>query len=194
MALSMTSPSRANPARALRVLGTCLAIPAVHHRQRLGQGTLRRGTGGTMYTIRDLLEAKGSVVHSISAEATVQAAVVEMCRLKVGALVVLEQDRTPTGIISERDLLVRVLLKRRDPITTKVAEVMTRNLVSVEPGCTIHGAMSVMTHVRCRHLPVLAEGKVVGLISIGDLVREVSKDQAHELHMIREYVGGKYPG
>jgi signal-transduction protein with cAMP-binding, CBS, and nucleotidyltransferase domain len=147
-----------------------------------------------MGTIQNILDTKGYAVHCVASDATIESAIIEMCRLKIGALVVLEPDRPPVGILSERDLLVRVLLRRRDPSTTSVGSIMTREIVCINADCTVSRAMTLMTNVRCRHLPVVAGRDLVGLVSIGDLVREVGRDQAAELRTMHEYVEGKYPG
>jgi CBS domain-containing protein len=141
-----------------------------------------------------VLEAKGHNVYSRAASATIADAVIEMCRVKVGALLVMDELGAPVGILSERDLMVRVLLHRRDPASTLVGDVMTRRVICIEGDRTVAAALALMTFARCRHLPVVHEGKVVGLVSIGDLVRLVSSDQEYELRILHEYVAGKYPG
>lgn len=146
-----------------------------------------------MNTIHDILEAKGQTVYATTASATIDEAVREMCRLKVGALLVLDDD-TATGILSERDLLIRVLLAHRDPASTTVGEVMTRRVLYVNEDQTVSDAMATMTYRHCRHLPVVREGKVAGLVSIGDLVRAVSDEREYELRVLHEYVEGRYPG
>jgi CBS domain-containing protein len=146
-----------------------------------------------MNTVRNVLDTKGYEVHATTPAATALAAVDEMCRRHVGALLVLD-GHTPVGVVSERDLMTRVLLKRRDPAVTTVRQIMTTGIVCVEPECTNEEAMKVMTHHRCRHLPVVEGGTVVGIVSIGDLVRWASHDQEVEIRMLHEYVEGRYPG
>jgi CBS domain-containing protein len=146
-----------------------------------------------MNTIRHVLETKGYEVHSTTPTTVVLKAVDEMCRRHVGALLVLD-GRAPVGVVSERDLLTRILLKRRDPAVTLVRDVMTTGIVCVELDSTIEEAMGIMTHHRCRHLPVVEHGTVVGIVSIGDLVRWASQDQQYEIRMLHEYVEGRYPG
>jgi len=146
-----------------------------------------------MNTVRQLLESKGREVFVIKESATIDDAVIEMCRVKVGALVVVDDAARPVGMISERDLLIRVLLAHRDPAHTLVREVMTHKIVCVNEEDTLESAMSLMTHERCRHLPV-ARGGIVGLISIGDLVRAAHGDHEYELRVLHEYIEGRYPG
>ena len=147
-----------------------------------------------MNTMHDVLERKGYEVYATTSGATVDEAVVEMCRARVGALLVRDDAGRPAGIISERDLLIRVLLSHRDPATTLVAQVMTHRLVSVDMDRTIAGAMAVMTRERCRHLPVVVDGEIVGIVSIGDLALTISENQEFELKTLHEYVEGRYPG
>ncbi len=97
-------------------------------------------------------------------------------------------------MFTERDLMTRVILARRDPATTRVADVMSDEVVYVEPTTSPAEAMAVMTERRCRHLPVAAGGELVGLVSIGDLVRWASRNQEFEIRMLTEYICGKYPG
>ena len=146
-----------------------------------------------METLRPIVETKGTTIHSASPGETVLAAVDEMCRHHVGALLVMD-DGAAIGILSERDMLTRVLLQRRDPATTKVADVMTSELVCVELDTSPNEAMRIMTERRCRHLPVVCDGKVIGLISIGDLVRWTSRNQEYEIRLLHEFVEGRYPG
>ena len=146
-----------------------------------------------MTTVGAILKDKGSAVLATSATQTVLAAVDEMCHRRVGALLVLEGD-LPRGVFSERDLMTRVILARRDPATTTVAEVMTHDVVCVAPDVSTTEAMAIMTNRRCRHLPVVDAGHVVGMVSIGDLVRAASHEQEYEIQLLRDYATGKYPG
>jgi CBS domain-containing protein len=146
-----------------------------------------------MAVIRDVLEVKGYQIHSTTPAASIDDAVIEMCRVKVGALLVVDGGR-PIGMLSERDLLVRVLLAHLDPASTRVAAAMTCKLVSVDIDRSVRDAMAVMTQRRCRHLPVVEGGEIVGIVSIGDLVRTVSQEHENELRTLHEYVEGRYPG
>jgi signal-transduction protein with cAMP-binding, CBS, and nucleotidyltransferase domain len=142
-----------------------------------------------METCADILEAKGSDVFTIATSATILEAIESMCAHRVGALLV-SVDGAPCGIISERDVMARVLLQRRALDTTRVEEVMTRDVVCIEPHTTAREAMAVMTERRCRHLPVVVDGQVVGLLSIGDLVRWASREQQSEIKLLSEYIHG----
>jgi CBS domain-containing protein len=142
--------------------------------------------------LRLILEDKGSDVRSVSPGATVVEAVRSMNEHGIGALLVLEGD-APVGIFTERDVLRRVLDAGRDPAATRVSEVMTEKLVCVGPGTTVEEAMAVITERRCRHLPVTEGGKVLGMVSSGDLTRWVTRGQAFEIDRLVEYVTSRYP-
>ena len=144
-------------------------------------------------TIGEILDEKGHIVHSIEPTATIADAVDSMCAHHVGALVVCVDD-VPVGIVTERDVMTRVVLKRLDPEGTSVEEAMTKDLVSVKPGTDLRQAMATMTERRCRHLPVVREDHIVGMISMGDLVRAVSREQSYEIRVLTNYITGAYPG
>ncbi len=146
-----------------------------------------------MDTVAHILKVKGSAVHNAAPGDTVLAAVEKMCAHNVGALLVCDAGH-PVGMFTERDLMTSVILGRKDPAVTTVGEVMSREVVYVEPVTSASEAMAVMTERRCRHLPVAAEGRLVGLISIGDLVRWASRNQEFEIRMLTDYICGKYPG
>jgi CBS domain-containing protein len=146
-----------------------------------------------METVGDILSEKGKAVHSISPHETVLRAVESMCELRVGALLVCI-DGAPRGIISERDIMTRVILAKRDPAHATVEQVMTRDVACVEPDAKAREAMAIMTERRVRHLPVVFEGHVVGVLSIGDLVRWASREHEFEIRMLTDYVRGVYPG
>lgn len=144
-----------------------------------------------MQTIGEILDEKGYEVVFIGPQATVLQAVELMCRRRVGALLVATTEATH-GIISERDVLARVILEQRDASKTKVEDVMTRAVACVHLETRAREAMAVMTERRCRHLPVIADERVIGMVSIGDLVRVASREQEAEIRMLHEYVRGGY--
>lgn len=146
-----------------------------------------------MDTVREVLGDKNGTVYFTRPAATVFEAVEEMNRRRVGALLVLDGEK-PVGIFSERDAMTRVLLAKKEPGKTAVREVMTREVVCVGSGTDALEAMAIMTNRRCRHLPVVDDGRVVGLLSIGDLVRWTSRNHAFEIQLLRDYITGKYPG
>lgn len=146
-----------------------------------------------MSTLRTILDAKGSAIHSVAPGATVLEATDRMCRANIGALLVLDGDLV-VGIVSERDLLTRVMLERRDPATTTVGSVMSTALALIGIHEEVDEAMSMMTSRRCRHLPVMEDGHVVGIVSMGDLVHFSLEVKEHEIRSLREYVSGIYVG
>lgn len=146
-----------------------------------------------MTTLLYVLEKKAKGIHSTRADATILDAVDEMCRARVGALLVMEGDN-PIGVISERDVMTRVILQRREPSKTLVGDVMTKEVVCIAHDAAPEEAMAVMTERRCRHLPVVMDKRIVGIVSIGDLVRWASRNHESEIQMLEEYLQGKYPG
>lgn len=143
--------------------------------------------------LSDVLRDKGTVVHTVAAEATVAAAVRRMNDERIGALLAVDGTAV-VGIFTERDVLVRVVDAARDASQTRVAEVMTRSVVHVRPTTAVDEAMAIMTERRCRHLPVFDGRRLCGMVSIGDLTRWVIKDQSIEIKDLVGYIQGNYPG
>ena len=138
--------------------------------------------------IGDILKTKGSTVYSIRLWKTVAEAVTEMGRLRVGALLVLDAHDTIAGIVSERDIVLA--LGRHGPATLslEVTEVMTRQVRTCTSDMPVAEAMSTMTAGRHRHLPVVDNGQVVGLVSIGDLVKHRLREMEIETGVLRDRV------
>jgi CBS domain-containing protein len=146
-----------------------------------------------MDPIESILDTKGRELHVTSPDATVLDAVETMCAAHVGALLVMEGDAL-VGVFSERDLMTRVVLARKSPEETKVGEVMTSDVAFISVDTTPGDVMRKMTHSRIRHLPVVHGARVVGLVSIGDLVRWTVRDREREIDRLEHYVAGRYPG
>jgi CBS domain-containing protein len=146
-----------------------------------------------MDTVKLLLDEKGRDVYSVRPDATVRELANLMNDKRVGAVLIRDEETTK-GIVSERDLVTRVLLAGKDPDATRADEIMTRDLVVVTPSTPIREAMAVMTERRCRHLPVLEEGRLEGIVSIGDTTRWDSRDQEFKIRKLHDYVTRKYPG
>ena len=143
-----------------------------------------------MKTIQQLLASKKhQEVISIAPHRPVFDALVVMAEYEIGALMVLEGEKL-VGIFSERDYAREVVLKGKSSKTTAVSEVMTANVISVKLGDTVEQAMTVMTEKRIRHLPVLDNGKVVGMLSIGDLVKETIAYQQGLIKQLESYITG----
>lgn len=145
-----------------------------------------------MALVQDLLLNKGTDVWTTGPNVTVLEAVLQMNEHKVGALVVLGEFDQVVGIFTERDLLRRVVGERRDPATTPVADVMTTDVLCCSPEMTTDEARYEMRHRRIRHLPVADDsGRLIGLISIGDLNAELQASQEHSLFLLNEYIAGR---
>jgi CBS domain-containing protein len=142
-------------------------------------------------TVKDILGIKGSHVVSVGPGATVLEAALLMNDHKIGSLVVLEGGRL-VGIFTERDVLRRVVGESRNPAATRVAEVMTTELVCGTPETSLEEAAGVMKNRRIRHLPVLDfEGRLLGLVSIGDLNARQAHAQEESIHLLNEYIHGR---
>jgi CBS domain-containing protein len=146
-----------------------------------------------MNAMESILDGKGHKLHVVTPDATVLEAVEAMCRVRVGALLVCEGD-TLVGIFSERDLMTRVVLAQRKAEDTRVRDVMTPDPISIAPDIAPHHAMAIMTEHRVRHLPVVDGRRILGVVSIGDLVRWTIQDREHEIERLADYVSGRYPG
>ncbi|MFC1707606.1 CBS domain-containing protein [Planctomycetota bacterium] len=145
-----------------------------------------------MATIADILKKKGNDVYTVTPESTVFEAVKTLDEKGVGALLVAEGDQIQ-GIVTERDYLRKIVLKDRSSKTTAVRVIMSAPLVCVDPECTLEEAMAMMTDKRIRHLPVIDGGKVVGVVSIGDLAKQLSEDQEFHIKYLTDYITGAYP-
>jgi len=142
--------------------------------------------------VRDILNTKGTNVYSISPDNTVYEAIDKMDKLDIGALVVMN-DQSLLGILSERDYRSKVILKGRTSKTTKVGEIMSENVYYVSLTDSVEMCMSLMTDKKIRHLPVIKNDTVVGVVSIGDLVKAIISKQKVEITHMRHYIQGSYP-
>lgn len=140
-----------------------------------------------MQAVREIIEAKGSVVHSVAPTDSVYAAIECMAEQGVGALVVLEQDRL-VGIVSERDYARKVVLKGKSSKQTLVSEIMTSPVITTNMSARANACMRLMTEKRIRHLPVLEDDKVAGMLSIGDLLKLVIAHQQREIEQLNSYI------
>ncbi len=142
-----------------------------------------------MKLLTHLLDAKGSEVISIGGDASVLEAIKLMADQAVGSLVVMDGDDLE-GIVTERDYARKVIIKGRASESTRVREIMTMKVITARPDQTVKDCMAVMTEKRIRHLPVVDGGAVVGMISIGDLVRAIIADQQEEIEHLEHYISG----
>jgi CBS domain-containing protein len=139
-----------------------------------------------------ILRKKGKDVWSVSPDETVYSAMKLMADKDVGALLVLE-DGQLRGVISERDYARKVILQGRSSRDTLVREIMTEPMITIFPECSVDEAMRLITTNRIRHLPVVCDGKVQGIISIGDLVQWISFAQDQTIEQLEHYIQAKYP-
>jgi len=146
-----------------------------------------------MNLVSDIMAGKGSAVVTIDKSATVLDAIRKMVAEGIGALIVTDGDAI-WGIFTERDYLRRIALEGRTSKATPVAEVATERLIVVEPSNTLEDCMALMTSERIRHLPVFDQGRLAGIVSVGDVVKHMSKQQAAEIRYLTDYISGKYPG
>ena len=143
-----------------------------------------------MSNVKEILAGKGSGVLSIDAESSVLEAAQQMIDANVGAMLVAVDGRI-TGIVTERDYLRRVTLEGRTDRDTAVREIMSSPLIVVSPETTIDECMTLMTDQRIRHLPVAEQGQVVGVISIGDVVKFQSQQQSVQIQYLTEYINAR---
>ncbi len=142
-----------------------------------------------MATVKDLLAIKGSQVSSVHPQGTVYEAAVRMNEKKIGALVVLEDGRL-VGMFTERDILQRVVAQKRDAAQTLIRDVMTQEVACCRLHTTLEEARGVMKNRRIRHLPVVEDDRLLGLVSIGDLNAYQTDSQEQTIHLLHEYIYG----
>jgi len=145
-----------------------------------------------METVGSMLRHKGSAIFWLSPEATVYEAVAMMADKSVGALLVLSGGKL-TGIVSERDYARKVILKGKHSHEIQVKEIMTSPVYTVTPEHSVEDCMRIVTTHRIRHLPVMQGDVLVGMISIGDVVRSIISAQAHAIDQLSGYIEGRYP-
>ena len=143
-------------------------------------------------TVSSILRSKGTQVWSISPEQSVFEAIEKMAEKQIGALAVVN-DGCLAGIISERDYARKVILRGKSSRETKVSEIMTASVIAVAPDQTVDDCMSLMAGHRIRHLPVLDANRLVGMISIGDLVKWIISGQEQAIQQLEHYIAGRYP-
>lgn len=139
-----------------------------------------------------VLEAKGHEIHAVAPEEPILEAVRRMHEHRVGALLVLDDDHL-VGVLSERDVLSRVVAAERDPSSVTVRDVMTSKPLVTDPDTTVGEAMAIVTERRFRHLPVMREGRLIGVLSSGDLTRWMVRNQRYEIEDLVSYITNEYP-
>ncbi|MES9968860.1 MAG: CBS domain-containing protein [Candidatus Thiodiazotropha sp.] len=142
-----------------------------------------------MQTVNQLLQRKGYDVETIESNASVFDALTLMADKGIGSLVVMEGEKV-TGLFSERDYARNIILKGRTSKETQVKEIMTSQVVVINPGQTPEECMAIMTEKRIRHLPVMENGDLIGIISIGDLVKAIIEEQQFVIEQLVSYING----
>ncbi len=140
-----------------------------------------------MASVKQVLQTKGHEIWSVGPEVSVYDAIAEMAQKGVGALVVLEGE-TLVGVVSERDYARKVVLQGRSSRDTTIRDIMTTRVAYARPDQSVEDCMAVMTDKRIRHLPVLDGDKLVGMISIGDLVKSIIEEQQHVIEQLEQYI------
>ena len=143
-----------------------------------------------MKLVKHLLDAKGRNVISISADASVFDAIKMMADESIGSLVVLDENGGLAGIVTERDYARKVIVKGRSSRDTRVAEIMTADVLTTGCDNTVNSCMETMSEKKLRHLPVVEDGRVIAMISIGDLVQAIIADQKEEIEHLEHYISG----
>lgn len=141
--------------------------------------------------VKVLLRDKGAEVSCVQHDISVEHALTMMVRKNIGCLVVMNQGRI-TGLFTERDYARNFISSTKSTAETQVSEIMTKDLVFVDPEVTINDCMALMTEKRVRHLPVLEGDKLVGIISIGDVVKSIIEEQEHTIEDLNRYIQGSY--
>lgn len=140
-------------------------------------------------SVRQLLREKGGATHVVGPEATVLEALEAMAKHDIGALVVTDDTRL-VGMFSERDYARKVILRGKASRDTPIADVMTTSVITVEPGSSMGDCMRLMTDHRIRHLPVVDDGALLGVVSIGDVVKAVMAEQEFMIEQLETYIRG----
>ncbi|MGA7142864.1 MAG: CBS domain-containing protein [Desulfobacterales bacterium] len=142
-----------------------------------------------MRTVEQLLHVKGGDVWSIAPQETAYRALQIMAEKNVGALLVMENEKV-VGIFSERDYARKVILKDKSSRNTSVSELMTREVVYIDTDATLEESMALMTAKRIRHLPVLQNNRLVGIVTLGDVVKQLISDQKFAIRELEKYITG----
>ena len=143
-------------------------------------------------TVRDILRNKGTEVWTTNPQASVYEAIGIMGEHGIGALVVLEDGKV-AGVFSERDYSRKVVLQGRTSRDTLISEILSRPAITVDSGAGVETCMELMTKHRIRHLPVVNEDSLIGLVSMGDIVNWMLQTQRHLIHQLEGYISGDYP-
>jgi CBS domain-containing protein len=142
-----------------------------------------------MRTVQHLLDEKSGDIHSVHPDDSVFDAIKKLANANIGSLIVIEDGR-PVGIFTERDYARSVVLQGKSSPTTPIRDIMTTRVIYVKPEQTVEECMAIMTDKHIRHLPVLSDDKLVGMISIGDLVKSIIEDQKFTIEQLETFIRG----
>jgi CBS domain-containing protein len=143
-----------------------------------------------MYSVKNILDEKGYECWTVEPETTVYDALKKMAGKDIGALVVLKDNKV-AGVFSERDYARKIILKGKTSKDTIVGELLSEKVFYVKPSSTIEECMQLMTNQRVRHLPVLENDKLIGIVSIGDIVNKIIQDHKNQIQQLEDYITGK---
>jgi len=143
-----------------------------------------------MYLVKDILSEKGYEVYKVGPEATVYEALKKMAGKNIGALLVVKDEQV-VGVFSERDYARKIILRGKSSKDSSVGELLSERIFYVKPLTSTTECMQIMTDHRVRHLPVMDEDKIVGIVSIGDIVNKIIQDQKHTIKQLEDYILGK---
>ena len=144
-----------------------------------------------MITIEQLLNNKDDQIWSVESKTSIFEALIIMSDKEIGALLVIEDEKL-VGIFSERDYARKVILKGKSSKNTQVGELMTKKVLYIDPEKTINDCMAIMTDKHIRHLPVIENDKVIGMVTIGDVVNQIISEQEYTIQQLENYITGTY--
>jgi nucleotide-binding universal stress UspA family protein/CBS domain-containing protein len=165
-------------------------VPAVARAGRRSSSVDQDRSASMQGTLKEILGEKGATIHSVAADATVEDAVAKMNHERIGAVLVMYGE-TLMGIFTERDVLTKVMGGKLDPSTARLADVMTKEVLVLHASATVEYAMRVVTRKRFRHLPVAEDGKLIGMVSSGDLARWMVRNQESTIDDLTRYISGE---
>jgi len=144
---------------------------------------------------KDILNTKGRKIFSILEDATVSEAITELTNNKIGLLIIKSSADAISGVLSERDIVRKCIYPKKDPVSMKVKEIMTskENIVVAAESDDIQSMMNTMTEKKIRHIPIFRERELCGIISIGDIIKNLLEIKEYEIKTLIEYISGKYP-
>ena len=141
-----------------------------------------------MKIVKDILQEKGTEVHTVEQHESVYTALKKLAEKNIGALVVTDEHGTVVGLMSERDYARKIILKGMSSLDTPVNAIMEKTLYFIQPENTVEECMALVTEIRHRHLPVLKDGELLGLVSIGDLVKATIEEKEFLINQLTNYI------